>query len=484
VRGELAEGGASFKGISYAAPPIGPLRFQPPQPAAAWAEIRNAVSFGATAPKPPYAPPLDTLLPEPVIPGDDCLNLNVWTPDPGARGLPVMVWIHGGAFTNGSGAVPTYDGVRFARDGVVCVTMNYRLGAYGFLYLGEGTPNLGLLDQIGALHWVRENIAAFGGDPDNVTIFGQSAGAMSVTTLLTMPRADGLFRRAIAQSGAGHHVISPATAVRVGQYLAEVLGVAPSIDAIAAVPVDQLLRAQLQLAADVNADPDPRRWGEVAATRLPFEPVVDGELLPGRPIDRIAAGAGSSVDVLIGTNLEELHGYLVPSGVIDRIGQAQLDATITAYGLPIEHTLTTYGATRPDATPGDLLAAVVTDWYFRIPAVRVAEARTGAAAATYMYEFCWPSPQFGGRLGAGHDLEIPFVFDTLDSESLVGLWGDSPPQPLAAAMHAAWVSFARTGNPGWPRYEHQRRSTQQFNTTSQVVDDPRRAERLLWEGRR
>src|SRR5713226_5163310 len=245
VRGSMAEGVATFKGIPYAAPPFGPNRFQPPRPAQSWEGVRIAVEYGHVPPQPPYAPPFDQLLGDPGLPGEDCLNLNVWTPDPSGGGLPVMVWIHGGAFMRGSGALPTYDGSRFARDGVVCVTINYRLGADGFLYLGDGIANLGLLDQIAALIWVQENIAAFGGDSDNVTIFGESAGAFSVSTLLSMPRAWGLFRRVIAQSGAGHHVISPATAQRVGQYLAEKLGVEPTSEAIAAAPVDRLLQAQV-----------------------------------------------------------------------------------------------------------------------------------------------------------------------------------------------------------------------------------------------
>ncbi|MFL5704688.1 MAG: carboxylesterase family protein, partial [Ktedonobacteraceae bacterium] len=189
VRGATIEGIAVFKGIPYAASPFGARRFQPPQPVEAWHGVRDALTYGATVTKPPYFPPFDVLLPEPAIEGSDCLNLNIWTPDPGKAGLPVMVWIHGGAFANGTGAIPTYDGSRFARDGVVCVTINYRLGVDGFLFLGQGSANLGLLDQVAALSWVQENIAAFGGDPNNVTIFGQSAGGMSVGSLLSMPRA-------------------------------------------------------------------------------------------------------------------------------------------------------------------------------------------------------------------------------------------------------------------------------------------------------
>ena len=208
VRGSVVEGVNTFKGIPYAAPPFGTQRFRPPQPVEPWSGVRDALTYGPTVLKPPYFPPFDTLLPEPAIPGEDCLNLNIWSPDLGEAQLPVMVWIHGGAFANGSGAIDMYDGSHFARDGVVCVTINYRLGIDGFLYLGDGNDNLGLLDQLAALQWVQENIAAFGGDPGNVTIFGESAGGMSVGTLLSMPRAAGLFRRAIAESGAGHHVIS------------------------------------------------------------------------------------------------------------------------------------------------------------------------------------------------------------------------------------------------------------------------------------
>jgi para-nitrobenzyl esterase len=249
---------STFKGIPYAAPPFGINRFRAPQPVETWSGVRDALTYGATVPKPPYFPPFDVLLPEPVVAGEDSLNLNIWSPDLGQAKLPVMVPIHGGAFANGAGAVTQYNGSRFARDGVVCVTINYRLGADGFLYLGDGPANLGLLDQVAALEWVRNNIAAFGGDPGNVTIFGESAGAMSVGTLLSMPRAAGLFRRAIAQSGAGHHAISSATARRVSQYLAEKLGVAPTREAIAAVPIDRLLQ-EVQLSADVFNIPDPAR---------------------------------------------------------------------------------------------------------------------------------------------------------------------------------------------------------------------------------
>jgi len=484
VRGSMVEGVATFKGIPYAAPPFGSNRFQPPRPAESWDGVREALTYGPTVPKPPYFPPFDVLLAEPVIEGEDCLNLNIWSPDLGRVGLPVMVWIHGGAFTNGSSAVPDYDGSRFARDGVVCVTINYRLGVDGFLYLGDESANLGLLDQVAALVWVQENIAAFGGDPQNVTIFGESAGGMSVATLLSMPRAAGLFHRAIAQSGAGHHTLSPSTARGIGQYLAEKLGVEPNREAMAGVPIDRLVQAQVKLSADLFSHPDPGRWGEAAANLMPFEPVIDGDVLPARPIDRIVAGAGAAVDLLVGTNTEEERLFMVPNGAINFITEDILVGTIAAYGLPVAETLATYRATRRSAGTGDLQEAIVTDWFFRIPAIRLAEAHTQGTGRTYMYEFAWRSPQFAGQLGACHALEIPFVFDTLDKEGHEPLWGAAAPQQLADAMHPAWVAFATKGDPGWPQYDLKRRATMRFDMTPELVEDPRSAERALWEGLR
>ena len=322
VRGSEASGVKTFKGIPYAAPPFGANRLRPPQPVAPWRGVRDALAFGPMPPQPPLPPQVSVLLPLGTIPGEDCLNLDIWTPDLGSAGLPVMVWITGGFFEYGGTA--WYDGSRFARDGIVCVTINYRVGPDGFLYLGKGDANRGLLDQIAALEWVRENIAAFGGDPGNVTIFGESAGGMSVGTLLAMPRAEGLFRRAIAESGSAHHVTSAATAQRISQYLAEKLGVAATREAIAAVPLDRLFAAQDELKAEVDAHPDPERWGEVAANLLPWEPVIDGEILPARPIDRIVAGASAGVDLLVGTNTEEMRVSLVPSGMIDQITEEAL----------------------------------------------------------------------------------------------------------------------------------------------------------------
>src|SRR6202453_4257217 len=302
VRGLSLAGVAAFLGIPYAAPPFGRNRMLPPQPVASWQGVREATSFGPTAPKGDYPPQYATLFPEVVIPGEDCLNLNVWTPDPGAGALPVLVWIHGGSFMNGSSSVGAYDGTAFARDGVVCVTINYRLAAAGFLFLGDGTAHLGLLDQLAALRWVQDNIAAFGGDPARVTVAGESAGAMSVTTLLAMPLAEGLFAQAIAESGAAAHALTREQAVMVGDYLAAALGVPADRDSIKAVPLATLVQAASDLVVEVQTQADPARWGSLALSLLPFAPAVDGSVLPVAPITALAAGQGRGVPLMIGSN--------------------------------------------------------------------------------------------------------------------------------------------------------------------------------------
>src|SRR5262245_60528135 len=292
-----------------------------------------------------------------------------------------MVWIPGGMFEfHATGATAFYDGSRFARDGVVCVTINYRVGAEGFLYLADGVANLGLLDQIAALEWVQENIAVFGGDPGKVTIFGESAGAMSVATLLTMPRAKGLFRRAIVQSGNTPNVTSAATAARIGRRLAQKLGVAASREALAAVSSERMLAAQAQLRDDLLARPDPEFWGEVALSYLPWAPTVDGETIKEAPIDRIRAGVAGDIDLLVGSNTEETRLFLLSDGSIDRLTEEALSAIASVYRLPPDG-LTAYRAAHPGATAGDLFSTIQTDWYWRIPAVRMADAHATTARA-------------------------------------------------------------------------------------------------------
>jgi para-nitrobenzyl esterase len=496
VRGTVADGIHVFRGVPYAAPPFGANRLRAPQPPQSWTGVRDAVVNGQIAPQVDTAgSEAEGFVPSGrAVPGEDCLNLTIWTPEPGATRLPVLIWITGGSFQFASAA--WYDGGRFARDGVVCVAINYRVGAEAFLHLRDGIANRGLLDQIAAMQWVRVNIAAFGGDPDNVTVCGESAGAMCIGTMLGMPRAEGLFRRAILQSGAAHHVQAAAVGLRMGEALASRLGVEATLEAMAAVPPDRLLAAQMEVKADLDAHPDPERWGsEVIATATPFLPVVDGDVIPEPPLERVRAGSAAGVDLIVGTNTDEWRLFLAASGELGQVTDAVLAGPVAehgylsaaAYGLPVDRALAAYRAARPSATPADLLAAIQTDWWCRIPAIRLADAHVTATSRTYMYEFAWRSPVGNGLFGACHALEIPFVFDTLDQgpgQMLGNLLGDDPPQGIATAMHSAWTSFTLDGDPGWPEYEQRRRATMRFDTMSTTVDDPRAWERSLWESTR
>ncbi len=375
VRGQVRDGVASFLGIPYAASPTGPLRFRPPARPAAWDGVRDADRLGPTPPKPDYAAPFDTLLPEPDIAGDDWLTVNVWTP--GGAGLPVMVWIHGGAFSNGNSAIPSYDGHAFARDGVVIVSLNYRLGIDGFAMLPDVPANRGLLDQIAALEWVRDNIAAFGGDPGNVTIFGESAGAMSVTTLLSLPRAQGLFARAITQSGAAQAAADPADAALVANELGLALGREATAASLAEVGLPELIQAQIAVRDALVAQPDPGRFGAtIVASSMAFIPVIDGDLIPVHPLTAIAAGAGSGVPLLTGTTTDEYRLFLVPTGIAALITEEALARLLPVLGIgsAVAHL---YRANRPGASPGDLFAALLTDRFFRLPALAVAGIRLG-----------------------------------------------------------------------------------------------------------
>ena len=501
LRGQVRDGVTSFLGIPYAASPTGSLRFQAPAPPAPWTGIRDAAAYGATPPKPDYPPPFDTLFAEPNISGEDWLNLNVWTPDPGSSGLPVMVWIHGGAFANGNSAIPLYDGHAFARDGVVLVSINYRLGVDGFALL-PGTPaNRGLLDQVAALEWVRDNISAFGGDPGNVTIFGESAGGMSVTTLLAMPRAAGLFSRAIAQSGAAQAAATPADAALVTAELGRALGTITASNAstdaagsvlaseavavadgeliasgLALVDLAVLNSAQAAVRDALAASPDPARFGpSIVASTMAFIPVIDGESLPEHPLASIAAGCGSAVPLLIGTNTDEFRTFLVPSGMADLVTEEVLAAMAGAVGAD-KDVIDTYRASRPGASAGDLLAALLTDRFFLLPALAVAGARADGPAPTFCYEFAWRHPQ----VGAGHGLDVPFVFDNLSAEGAELVAGPDAPREVAEEMHAAWIRFASTGEPGWPAYDASRPVMTFDAGGGRVQNDPRSDEREAW----
>lgn len=294
---------------------------------------------------------------------------------------------------------------------------------------------------------------------------------------------------AILQSGAAHHVTPAADALRIAGHLAERLGVPPTREAIAAVGVERLVAAQAELKAELLTNPDLGLWGgPVVASGMPWQPVIDGDVLPGAPIERIAAGAGDAVDVIIGTNTDDWRLWLVVSGAIGQVTDEMLRGpmatygyqALATYGLPADSALAAYRDRYPEASPGDVLASAQTDWWMRMPAIRLADAHAGATGGTFMYEFAWRSP----GLGAVHALEVPFVFDTATPEApLFGsLLGPNPPQELAAAMHRAWIRFATTGDPGWPAYDLDRRATMRFDTTSEVVGDPRPWERTLWEG--
>ncbi|MFD8479414.1 carboxylesterase/lipase family protein [Kitasatospora sp. NPDC059673] len=483
VRGRLHDGTASFLGIPYAAPPFGANRMRPPVAPEPWGGVRDALVPGPSAPQPGYAPAMAGLLVEAGPQGEDCLNLNVWTPSPSCsgEGLPVMVWIHGGAFRNGSGSLPTYDGSVLARDGVVCVTLNYRLGAEGFLLLPDGTANLGLLDQIAALEWVRD-IAAFGGDPGNVTVFGQSAGAIGITALMTMPRAEGLFRRAITQSGAGHHAHTPEIGRRITARLAELAGAECTVEALAAVPPAELAAANSRLAQEIARSTEPAQWGESAGGGTTVLPVTGTATLPERPIDAIAAGAGRHLDLLTGVTAEEFRLFLVPLGMADRINDGFLHGFLADLGLDPVAARAAYASHRPDADAADLFSAVMTDHGYRLPAIRIAEARAAHGADTYFYEFTQPSPALNGALGACHMAELGPVFGNLHDPLM-----NTPDQPLLSErIRTAWTTFAHHGHPTtsllppWPPYLPDR-SVMRLNATAPTIHlDPAGPERLLW----
>jgi para-nitrobenzyl esterase len=477
VSGEVADGVIRFLGIPYAASLTGALRFQPPAPPLPWAGARECTAFGPTPPKPGYPKPFDALLPQPDIPGDDWLNLNVWTTSlSGSR--PVMVFIHGGAFVNGNSAVPTYEGTAFARDGVVLVSINYRLGVYGFALVPGAPPNRGLLDQIAALEWVRDNIAAFGGDPGNVTIFGESAGAMSICTLLAMPRARGLFHKAIAQSGSLQGAADPRDATLVAGELGVALGGEATAASLAAAEAEKVIAAQTAVSAAMAAAPDPARFGPtIVAGSMAFVPVIDADIVPTRPLDAFAAGASCDVPLLIGTNSEEWRFFFVPTGVAAMVNDQTLPGFLAALGLSPQ-TAALYQANRPAAAAGDVLCAIITDRFFRNPAFAVAQARAASGARTYLYEFAWRSP--AQDLGAAHAVELPFVFDNLSQRGSDLLTGPDAPASLARELHQTWVRFAATGEAGWQPFDASFPVMTWDGESAGVVTDPRGDERRIW----
>ncbi|MFI6686953.1 carboxylesterase/lipase family protein [Streptomyces sp. NPDC050485] len=479
LRGSREAGVAVFRGIPFAEPPVGPLRLAAPRPAGGWDGVRPAVSYGPPPPQGGHFG-MDALARDAA--GDDWLTVNVWSPDPvPGAGLPVMVWIQGGAYTIGMSGLPEYDGGTLAREGggVVVVTFNYRVGLDGFGQI-EGAPaNRGLLDQIAALEWVRDNIRAFGGDPDRVTVFGQSAGAGSVAALLAMPRAAGLFCRAVAQSVQGTF-FSPELAAHIATACAAELGLRPTVADLAAVDP-----ARLSAAGDAVGAKSvqwAQRWGRPAHRSIPFSPVVDGDALPVTPWQALADGARRDVELLVGHTRDEQRLLTALDGLLGQVTAEQAAAALDVFA-PGPDGARRYRDGFPAVGPDELYELVHSDWLFRMPSLHLAEAQTAGGGRTHVYELTWPAPGMGGALGACHGLDVPLVFGNLDRGRTALLIGDGPSpeaEALSTRMRAAWTAFAADGDPGWPAYDTERRLVRLFGTRSAVTAYPEHTSRLIW----
>jgi para-nitrobenzyl esterase len=487
VEGGRDDGVQVFRGLPFARPPVGERRFGAPEPPESWGGVRAAHEFAPSAPQRPMALPLPGL--DVGAQDEDCLYLNVYTPAADGGRRPVLVWIHGGGFVIGSGSQALYDGRPLARRGdVVVVTVNYRLGPLGFLYAPDLCPglegavgNAGLRDQVAALEWVRDNIDRFGGDPGNVTIFGESAGGMSVGTLLGVPAARGLFARAIPQSGAAANVHTRESATRVAEHFVEELGVpaAGAARALRELPPDKLLDLHSQTVLKLGT----------SVGLLAFQPVVDGDFLPAAPCDAVRAGAAAQVALLTGTTRDEwkLFGFLDRGlGTLDEAG---LHSRLARQVSDPNALVAAYRAGRPDASPAELFFAIETDRVFRIPAIELAEAQCGHQPATFMYRFDWPTPAMGGAMGACHAVDLPFVFGLADSpEGKLFAGGGPEAVRLQEQVMDAWIAFARSGDPShaglpgsrWPAYDTEGRATLLFDRESALELDPDSRERQAW----
>jgi para-nitrobenzyl esterase len=493
IEGERRGGHVAFRGIPFAKPPVGPLRFAAPEAPTPWSGVRASFDFGPSAPQGGSA--VRGMSAEGPL-SEDCLYLNVYTRAADGRRRPVLFWIHGGAFTLGSGSSPTYDGGPLCERGdVVVVTINYRLGALGALYLGahggerlSATANAGQLDQIAALEWVRANIEAFGGDPENVTIFGESAGSLAVCTLLVMPAAQGLFARAIAQSGASLSAASPEAAAKVAEALLAELEIADAqIERLRDLPAERIVAAQGVAALKAGGGRG-------------FFPMHDGATLPSQPGEALASGRCAKVPFVIGTNRDEMNLFTAPLlRELDKPMANEAAVAVLAKELPrgaedrIAALLEVYRSSRaarqlPHGNRA-LLGAIQSDMRFRIPSIRFAEAYRRQQPNTFMYLFTYESPAMRGALRACHALEIPFVFGTLSAPFQDRFAGTGPAvEALSRAMMDSWLCFARTGNPSvlesfdWVPYDQQRRATVVFDKKSELVDAPYEEERAGWDG--
>jgi para-nitrobenzyl esterase len=495
LRGTVSAGVHAFKGVPYGASTAGGNRFMPPQPPAPWTGTRDALAYAGQAPQSPARAKrraeMDNILgPADDTPeGEDCLTLNVWTPGLSGR-RPVMVWLHGGAFAYGSGNRAVTDGANLARRrDVVVVSVNHRLNIFGFLDLpgigGERyaqSGNAGMLDIVAALQWVRDTIAQFGGDPGNVTIFGESGGGGKVSALLAMPAAKGLFHRAVIQSGAAVRFTTRERAAALAEAVLKQLGVSDP-GKLRDVARDALLGAIAPASRSAGSRP------YLLLDRYDFGPVVDGTTIPQHPAEPTTSPLADDIPLMIGGTAQEASLFLDGDRVWHRtLSEEQLRERVADIAGPdAEAVLRLYRELLPGASPGDRFIAVLTGAGFSVRTWLYAERRAARAGApVYHYSLDWASPFAGGRMGAHHAMDLPFVFDT--TEVPLTTRGAAGAVELAAAMSASWAQFARTGNPDnpaiphWPAYTADRRATMVFDTLCQVVPDPGRDARLLWSG--
>jgi para-nitrobenzyl esterase len=452
---------AAFLGIPFAQAPVGDLRFAAPVPPEPWKGVRDCVDYGATAQR---GDPGVTLIPEPSIPGDATLNVNVFTPSPGTdAALPVLVWIHGGGYIGGSPASPWYDGRSFNRDGVVTVSVSYRLGFDGFGHIPGAPSNRGVRDWLAALEWVRDNIAAFGGDPSRVTIAGQSAGGGAVLTLLGMPAAQPLFHSAWALSAALADV-SPERSRTLSAKLANLAGVAPTREGFASVTEEALHALQEKAATPDGRDP---LAGVMVLLQegLSWGPAVDGDLLVQPTIASLRSGVGADKPLVLGATDDEFT--MVTDSAKGKLRLVPVSLALGRLKVPRETRRAYLAGNASQRRKGTaaMLGRYVTDVVFRSTVVRVAEAR--GAASTWVYRFSWASPTRGWAL---HCLDVPFWFDCLGAAGVDAIAGDHPPRQLADALHGAAVGLIRDGDPGWPAWTGRPGTTRVFGGAASRPD--------------
>ncbi|TDV43228.1 carboxylesterase/lipase family protein [Actinophytocola oryzae] len=473
VRGRTEDGLAVFRGIPFAEPPVGALRFAAPVPVRRWDGVRDAVTFGPPAPQDLGFLGVPGEIDAP--PGDGWLTVNVWSPSPDrAARLPVLVWIYGGAYKLGYSGSPGYDARRVAGE-VVVVSFDYRLGVEGFAWIDGAPANRGFLDQLAALTWVRENIGAFGGDPDRVTVVGESSGAGSIAAMYAMPAARGLFQRAVLQSVPGTF-FSESLAADVSKAIAAELGLSPTVAELSAVAPATLTAAGVALAGKMGDHRE--RWGSLAYSRFPFAPVVDGAVLPVTPWEALAAGAGRDVPLVAGHNRDEARLFLALAGELGRVTDEQAALALRVFG-PGPGSERAYREAYPEASAERLYELVQSDLVFRMPSVRVADAQVAGGGRAHLYETTWR----GGPLGACHAIAGPLMFGTFDTQLGPMLLGPEPGPGVAALsadFRGAWTTFAATGDPGWPAYDPERRLTRLFDVPPSVEPYPEERSRLLW----